>query len=199
MATSPRRAGGAKRIAVLDAVMNVVAERGYENSRFVDVAAASGVAVSTLQNYFGSREDMLVEALWRATELEVVALEAIAAAEHDPWNQLVALIDRSLRTSEHTQQMLVEFWRAAMRDEELGEYSRNLQARYRGPFLRAVNNGSDQEVFHLEHDPEDVVDVLLAVLAGIILPRVLHHPTPAADGFRAVLLAQLATSLGITR
>jgi AcrR family transcriptional regulator len=199
MAASPRRAGGAKRIAVLDAVMTVVVERGYENSRFVDVAAASGVAVSTLQNYFGSREDMLIEALWRATELEVVALEATAAAEHDPWDQLVALIDRSLRTSEHTQQMLVEFWRAAMRDEELGEYSRNLRARYRGPFLRAVNDGADQEVFHLEHDPEDVVDVLTAVLAGIILPRVPHHPTPSADGFRTVLLAQLAASLGITR
>jgi AcrR family transcriptional regulator len=155
--------------------------------------------VSTLQNYFGSREDMLIEALRHATETEVATLEAVAAAERDPWDRLVALVDRSLHSSERTQQMLLEFWRAAIRDAELRDYSRDLSARYRGPFIRAVIDGRDQGAFTVVDDPEDVVDTLIAALAGYMLPRVLAHPTPTRAGFRTVLLAQLGASLGIER
>src|SRR5262245_6101025 len=58
-----RRAGGTRRAAVLEIAAKVLAERGYENTRYADVSMASGVAVSTLQNYFGSREDMLIETM----------------------------------------------------------------------------------------------------------------------------------------
>ena len=70
-----RRAGGTRRTAVLEAAATVLAERGYENTRFADVSEASGVAISTLQNYFGSREDMLIEAMRHATDVEVHASE----------------------------------------------------------------------------------------------------------------------------
>ena len=59
---------------VLDQVVVVLAERGYGRTRFTDVSEASGVAVSTLQGYFGSREDMLIEALGRATTVAVTAM-----------------------------------------------------------------------------------------------------------------------------
>src|ERR1700760_2266110 len=109
-----RRAGGARRVAVVETAAGVLADRGYESTRFTDVAAASGVAISTLQNYFGSREDMVIEAMEVFTDREVDALETVATAEADPWQRLVALIDRSLDSSEGARQMLVEFWRSAM-------------------------------------------------------------------------------------
>src|ERR1700742_3610624 len=93
-----RRAGERRRTTVLESAAAVLAERGYENTRFTDVSNASGVAISTLQNYFGSREDMLIEAMRLATELEVAALEAVADNEVDPWSRLVAMIDRNLDT-----------------------------------------------------------------------------------------------------
>lgn len=63
--------GGPRRIAALDAVAQILAVRGYEDTRFADVSAASGVAISTLQMYFGSCEDMLIEAMRRSTDEEV--------------------------------------------------------------------------------------------------------------------------------
>jgi AcrR family transcriptional regulator len=178
-------------------VTDVLTDRGYEHTRFADVSAASGVAISTLQNYFGSREDMLVEALRHATDQEMAALEATAAAEHVPWERLVALIDRSLGSPRRTQQMLVEFWRSAMRDEELREHSVEVQARYREPFRRAVTDGRDRGVFELTHSPDDVTDFVLAALAGAIIPRLLHQPTPTAAGFRSILMAQVGAALGL--
>jgi AcrR family transcriptional regulator len=193
-----RRAGGTKRIAVLDAVTGVLAERGYENTRFADVSAAGGVAISTLQNYFGSREDMLIEALRRATDQEIAAMAATAAAGGDPWQRLVALIDRSLDSPERTRRVLIELWRSAVRDEELRAYSREVQARYREPFLTAVAEGSERGVFAPLHDPGETVDYLLVALAGVMIPRALRQPAPTAEAFRRILLSQLSTALGRT-
>jgi AcrR family transcriptional regulator len=191
-----RRAGGPKRLAVLDIVIAVLADRGYEGTRFADVSAASGTAVSTLQNYFGSREDMLVEALQRSTNGEVEALEALAAVHSDPWERLVALIDRSLGNPEPVQRTLLEFWRSAMRDEELREHSEQVQRRYREPFLTAVQEGCDEGVFQPEHSASDVVHFLLDVLAGAIIPRVLHQDGPSPEAFRSLLLSQVGVALG---
>ncbi|MBM7492091.1 AcrR family transcriptional regulator [Micromonospora luteifusca] len=197
MVIRKRRAGGEKRTLVLDAVAGVLAARGFENTRFTDVSAAGGVAISTLQTYFGSREDMVIEAMQVFTDREVDALQAASAVEPDPWRRLVALVDRSLDNSESTRQILVEFWRSAMRDDELRDYSAEVQTRYRAPFLAAVREGAERGDFTLAHDAEAVTDLLLSALAGLIVSRVQHHPTPSPAEFRDVLLTQLRLMLGV--
>jgi AcrR family transcriptional regulator len=191
-----RRAGGARRTAVTETVAAVLAERGYENTRFADVSAASGAAISTLQNYFGSREDMLIEAIRQATEAEVLALEAVADAESDPWHRLVAMIDRNLNTPLRNHQLLIEVWRSSMRDTELRDYSEAGWARYRAPFVRTVVEGRDAGVFAPLASPDEVVDLLLVWLAGAMIPRTLHFPTPSADRLRTALLRQVTLMLG---
>jgi AcrR family transcriptional regulator len=196
MAVRKRRAGGARRGVVLEAVAGVLAARGFENTRFTDVSVASGVAISTLQNYFGSREDMIIEAIEVFTDREVAAMAAAATAEADPWRRLVALVDRSLHNSESTRQILVEFWRSAMRDDDLRDYSAEVQRRYRAPFLAAVREGGERGEFMLTHDAETVTDFLLSALAGLIVYRVQQQPRPSPAEFRDVLLGQLRLMLG---
>ncbi len=153
-----RRAGGARRETALEVAVAVLARRGYERTRFSDVAEASGVAVSTLQSYFGSRDDMLIEALRRCTQREVAALEAEGAAAGSPWERLVALVDRGLQTPIPVWRMLLEFWHAAAHDEELREHSVVLQARYRRPFAGAIRDGVRQAAFQPSRDVDDIVD-----------------------------------------
>jgi AcrR family transcriptional regulator len=191
-----RRAGGTRRAAVLESAATVLAERGYENTRFADVSMASGVAISTLQNYFGSREDMLIEAMRHATDHETRALEALAADEVDPWSRLVAMIDRNLKTPVRNHRLLIEFWRSGMRDGELRDYGQEGWMRYRAPFVAAVLEGRDVGTFTLQTDPDDVADLLLASLAGAMIPRVLDFAEPSADRFRKALLRQTAHMLG---
>ena len=92
----PGRRAGRRKIAVLEAACRVIADRGADATRFADVAAESGVPVSTLQYYFGSREDLLVAAFRHASSAEIAALEAEVAAIDDPWEQLERIITRSL-------------------------------------------------------------------------------------------------------
>jgi AcrR family transcriptional regulator len=196
MESRSRRAGNVRRIAVMETVAFVLAERGYDKTRFKDVSIASGVAVSTLQSYFGSREDMLIESMRHATEREVLALEAAADSDVDPWNRLIAMIDRNLNSPIRSHRLTIEFWRAGMRDPELRDYAHEGWGRYRAPFMRMIVEGRDAGFFAPTISPDDVVDLLLASLSGRMITRVLVLATPSADSFRNALLRQLAEVLG---
>jgi AcrR family transcriptional regulator len=92
-----QRRAGRRKVAVLEAAGRVIAERGADATRFADVAAESGVPVSTLQYYFGSREDLLVAAFRHASGTEIAALEADLAGLDDPWQQLARVVTSALR------------------------------------------------------------------------------------------------------
>src|SRR5215472_16523564 len=92
----PGRRAGRRKIAVLEAAGRVIAERGADATRFADVAAESGVPVSTLQYYFGSREDLLVAAFRHASGAEIAALETEIEALDDPWQQLAHIVARAV-------------------------------------------------------------------------------------------------------
>ena len=92
----PGRRAGRRKIAVLEAACRVIANRGADATRFADVAAESGVPVSTLQYYFGSREDLLVAAFRHASSTEIAELEAEVAGISDPWEEFERILVRSL-------------------------------------------------------------------------------------------------------
>jgi AcrR family transcriptional regulator len=191
-----RRAGGAKRTLVLDQVVAVLADRGYAGTRFSDVSEASGVAVSTLQGYFGSREDMLIEALRRVTSVAVADMNEFAARfDDDPWQQLVAMVDRGLSTDLVTWRVLMEFWTAAAHDAELREHAAVLAEQYREPFADAVRRGIESGAFTPRFDTAAVVEVVVADIVGLLYPVVLGHLTPQDTDYRDVVLAQLAFAL----
>lgn len=191
-----RRAGGARRAVILSQVVEVLAERGFAGTRFADVSEASGVAVSTLQGYFGSREDMLIEALRGATSGEVAALHELADGFDDPWHQLVALVDRGLSTSVATWRMLMEFWTAAAHDGELQGHASTIAEQYREPFADAVRRGVDSGAFEPRFNAAAIVDVLVATMDGLLYPVVLGHRQSEDMDYRDVVLAQLAFVLG---
>src|SRR4029077_19952817 len=78
----PGRRAGRRKIAVLEDAWRVIAERVADATPFADVAAESGVPVSTLQYYFGSREDLLVAAVRPASSTEIAEAEGRGAGLH---------------------------------------------------------------------------------------------------------------------
>ena len=112
-------------------------------------------------------------------------------AEVDPWNHLVELIDRNLDTTVHNQHLLIELWRNGMRDIELRDQCDEQWAGYRAPLLETVVEGCTQGAFSPTLSPGQVVDLVLATLAGAILT-----PVSSADRFRIALLQRLSQMLG---
>jgi AcrR family transcriptional regulator len=182
--TSTRRAGRRK-VQVLEAACRVIAERGAEATRFADVAAESAVPVSTLQYYFGSREDLLVAAFRHASSAEIASLEAELAAVGDPWECLSRIVLRAIAGYEEGAaeqgRLWIESWHFGIRDPEMRADTLRDYAAWRRLVADAVRAGIRDGQFSTAHSPERIAVLAIALVDGVGIPLALGDPevTPA--------------------
>ena len=194
----PGRRAGRRKTAVLEAACRVIADRGADATRFADVAAESGVPVSTLQYYFGSREDLLVAAFRHASGTEIAALEAEIAAMTDPWEQLERIISRALSgyqpEAPEAGRLWIESWHFGIRDPEMrADILRDYDA-WRRLVADAVRRGVEQGRFG-SVQPEKVAVLAIALVDGMGIPLALGDPEITGPGAVPDVLAALAELL----
>ncbi|WP_433382997.1 TetR/AcrR family transcriptional regulator [Actinoplanes sp. CA-142083] len=172
------RRAARKRADVLAAACSVVAERGADGTRFTDVTAATGVGVSTLQYYFGSREDMLIAVFRFAAQSDFDAVGKRLASVADPWERLVVIASHLTGAvgSDTGWRLWVESWRWALRDadlraEVLGDYTR-----WHELIAGIITAGVAQGRFGIGAAPLDVARQALALIDGLALPVALGDP-----------------------
>jgi len=190
--------GGDRRVEVLDAAIGVIVSRGFDNTRYADIAAASGVAVSTLQYYFGSLESLLIETCLYASQRDFERVRDRLAGLASPWNRLVALVDVFM-TSEAPGpgwQAQIEYWRAAFTRPHLRDELIHDQDRWRALLADTIREGIGQGAFVTGRDPDLLAMLLNCQLDGTVFPAFVHNPAYDPDAFRAALIADLAATLG---
>jgi AcrR family transcriptional regulator len=195
-----RRAGRGKR-DVLHGARRVIAQRGADATRFRDVAAETGSAVSTLQYSFGSREDLIIAALEDAAEADLERVRMAAEAASGPVEQLRALVRESVvadsdETAREAWLVWVEYWRAAARDSELRSGSAAIYARWRTLFGGILADGRAAGDFRGDLDTDQTAIQVLALLDGVGIPVVLGHPGMTSARAAAAVLDALAAMLG---
>jgi AcrR family transcriptional regulator len=199
-----RRAGrraGRSRTDVLAAAARVIAERGVESTRFADVSQASGVPVSTLQYYFGNREDMIVAAFRHAVGEEMGRLRAVlaGAADADPWEQLGALLRIGVvdgQDAPETWRLWVELWRTALRDAELRLEALDVSRQWRELLTDVIVRGQAAGRFRADADALVVANQAISLMDGAGIPVALADPSFAGSATDLVLDA-VATLLGL--
>ena len=188
----PGRRAGRRKTAVLEAACRVIADRGADATRFADVAAESGVPVSTLQYYFGSREDLLVAAFRHASATEIAALEADIAALTDPWGQLERIISRALAgyqpDAPEAGRLWIESWHFGIRDAEMRADTLRDYDAWRRLVADAVRRGVEQGRFG-PVQPEKVAVLTIAMVDGMGIPLALGDPEVGPGAVQDVLAA----------
>jgi AcrR family transcriptional regulator len=197
-ARSGRRAGRRK-TAVLDAACQVIARRGAEATRFTDVAEASGVPVSTLQYYFGSREDLLVAAFRHASANELSALAAEVGAADSPWDRIHVIVTRALAGylpgDADAGLLWIESWHFAIRDAEMRVDALRDYAGWRELVAGAVRLGTASGEFSPATSPEQVAVLAIAMVDGAGLPLALGDPDLTVASATADVLTAIAALL----
>jgi AcrR family transcriptional regulator len=182
----PTRRAGRRKVEVLEAACRVIAERGADATRFADVAEESGVPISTLQYYFGSREDLLVAAFRHASDSEIVSLTAELAGLEDPWERLARIVARALAgyqaTSAGSGRLWIESWHFGIRDAEMRADALRDYAAWRGLVAEAVRLGLASGRFAAHLAPERVAVLTIALLDGVGVPLALGDPQVTEAG-----------------
>jgi len=194
-ARGPGRRAGRRKTAVLEAAGRVIADRGADATRFADVAAESGVPVSTLQYYFGSREDLLVAAFRHASNAEIAVLEADIAALSDPWDQLERIITGALAGYEADApipgRLWIESWHSAIHDPEMRADTLRDYGAWRQLVADTVRRGIEQGSFGAAHSAEMVAVLAIALVDGVGIPLALSDPEVTVPGAIRDVLAAL--------
>jgi AcrR family transcriptional regulator len=195
-----RRAGRGK-LHVLHGARRVIARRGADATRFRDVAAETGAAVSTLQYSFGNREDLIIAALEDAALADFHRARRAAQAAAGPVEQLRALVRESVvaDTEDEAREawlIWVEYWRAAARDGDLRSGSAAIYAQWRTLVGGILEAGSAAGDFRNDLDTDRAATQVLALLDGVGVPLVLEHPGMTSAGAAAAVLDALALIVG---
>jgi AcrR family transcriptional regulator len=159
------------RAAVLAAAREVAGQRGYDNLRFVDIANATGVAVSSLQYAFGTREALVREVLRSGVRGELDRLQAAVAKASDPWGQVQAFIKAGISTDERQRRegwlLWMEFWRAGLRDPQLRTEAFEVSRLWRHILVSPIEAGTQSGEFVLTTSSLDAAAAIVGVVDGL--------------------------------
>ena len=139
------RRAGRNRPDILRSAGLVIAERGFEETRFSDVAERSGASVSTLQYLFGSREDLLIATLRQTADDFLAAIRRNAESVDHPVRKLSTIVHDMMSTDSTPEQaridwaVWIEYWRAASRDAELATEAEQTYAEWHALLRNAIS------------------------------------------------------------
>lgn len=133
-----------RRIQMLRAAAELIAERGFADTRIADVASRAGVSAPLVIYYFGTRDRLLVDAL-RHSEESFYAAAAKSLADADSLRARLALLIRWMCTPDSDVEEIpgasglwLELWSQAYRNDEVWTGRVELDERWRGMIVDAV-------------------------------------------------------------
>jgi AcrR family transcriptional regulator len=183
---------GQTRERLLSAAADVFAERGYDGTRVADIAAAAGVSNGALYAHFGSKAELLVDAL--RTHGRRLLAEALAADPDRSVTDLLLAIGRWLpRRRDARSYLIVEALVAARRDQDVARPMRDYVGE-RGDWLASlVRVGQAEGALDPALSPNALAHfcLLLSMGSGLVTPD-LHA---VADEEWTALLTRIATAL----
>lgn len=105
-AATPNRRGRRSRELVLDAAEKLMAEQGYEAVTTQAVVDASGIPISSVYHYYGSKNGILLAVMQRGADRFFSALPDVGRGSHGTEQFLEDWLKQVLRTLERHQDFL---------------------------------------------------------------------------------------------
>ena len=177
----------------------MIARDGASSARMLDIAREAGITSSGLLHHFGSRHNLLVEALVQKDERWLVDLDRFAR-DHGPAQQMSHAIDVLLNPPPAEREawrrdwsVWFEAWTLALHDDRVATVCRAQERRWTHLFADMISAGFDSGEFTASSVlPTKAADELMALVDGlamrILIPgSMLTHKTASDRAKKAGL------------
>lgn len=160
---------GQRRAQIAEALLAVMAKRGYEGTSIVAIARQARLAPGLVHYHFGSKLEILIAAIGLLVDRHLANLDAALAAAGAPAARLAAFVDAHLGLGAHADRAALACWvqigGEALRERQIQRaYERALaaiSARLAAIIERGVADRSFARV-----DPAACAAALVAVVQG---------------------------------
>ena len=167
-----------KALRIVEAMRRSVARRGTAGSTFDHVSREAGVSRGLLHYYFGTKEQLLVEAVRRDCELRMELLEnqlSAATTADDFINLMAQNLTDMVREDPDFITLLFELFTLSRRNADIAAEYAGLIGRMREQVAQLLAKAQRERILHLHAEPEAVADVLFSIADGFAL-RMLTEP-----------------------
>jgi AcrR family transcriptional regulator len=163
---------------IIEAMRRSVARRGSAGSTFDRVSREAGVSRGLLHYYFGTKEQLLVEAVRRDCELRMEQLErqlsGVRTAE-DFIDLMAQNLEQTVRQDPDFLTLVFELFTLSRRNAEVAVEYADLMRRMREQVAAMLAAAQREGILHLHAEPEAVAEILFSLGDGLAL-RMLSEP-----------------------
>jgi AcrR family transcriptional regulator len=177
-AVAGRSLSGEKAQRIVDAMRSSVARRGSAGSTFDHVSREAGVSRGLLHYYFGTKEQLLVEAVRRDCELRLEMLEGqlSTATTADDYIDLMAQnLRETVQDDPEFVTLVFELFTLSRRNTDIAAEYAALMRRTREQVAGMLAAAEGEGVLRLHADAEAVAEILFSLGDGFAL-RMLAEP-----------------------
>ena len=169
---------GEKARRIVEAMRRSVARRGTAGSTFDHVAREAGVSRGLLHYYFGTKEQLLLEAVRRDCELRMELLEqqlAGARTADDFIGLMAQNLQETVREDPDFVTLMFELFTLSRRNEDIAVEYAELMRRTREQVADMLAAAQREGIVRLHAQPDTVAEILFALADGFAL-RMLTEP-----------------------
>ncbi len=189
-----------RRTQILRAALEVIAERGYGETRIADVAERVGVSPALVMYYFKTKDRLLAEAirhaedLWYADGTRVMEAIPTASGRLEALVRITCLSDEEVGPSD-SWALWIDLWCQALRRPAVAAVREEFDAHWRETIRAVVHDGQAAGEFE-PMDADEVAVALSALLDGLSIQIALHDPAVTEERAFATAMRFASRLLG---
>jgi AcrR family transcriptional regulator len=192
-----------RRMEILEAAADVIAERGLCETRIADVAQRAGASAALVLYYFESKDRLLTEALTHAEDRFYLQTFHELTGLERARDRLLHLIDRSIPARAAGEgledwKLWFELWSRALRDPLVATKREALDRRWRDTIAQVVRDGQDAHEF-APVEADDFALMLASLIDGLAIQAILGDREATPERVREVCVDMAARELGFER
>src|SRR5271157_2843792 len=174
-ATAPagtRSLSSEKAQRIVEAMRRSIARRGTTGSTFDHVSREAGVSRGLLHYYFGTKEQLLVEAVRRDGELRIERLEqqlSTAKTADDYIDQMAQNLQETLREDPDFVTLVFELFTLSQRNKDIAVEYAALMRQTREQVSAMLAQAQEEGILRLHAEPEAVAEILFSLGDGFAL------------------------------
>ncbi|HLB20892.1 MAG TPA: TetR/AcrR family transcriptional regulator [Solirubrobacteraceae bacterium] len=177
-AAAGRSLSGEKAQRIVEAMRRSVAQRGTAGATFDHVSREAGVSRGLLHYYFGTKEQLLVEAVRRDCELRMELLEhqlATAQTADDYIDLMAQNLQETVHSDPEFVTLVFELFTLSRRNGDIAAEYAGLMRRTREQVAAMLAAAQREGILHLHAEPEAIAEILFSLADGFAL-RMLAEP-----------------------
>ena len=167
-----------RRLKIIDAAVEVLADKGFHQARISDIAQRAGVADGTIYLYFQNKEDLLISIFEEKMELLLTNLHRALEGVKRPQARIARFAQFHFEQVQSNPAVAAVLQvELRLSNKFLKEYRPKKLWEYLEVFAQIVSNGQEEGVFRKDIDPFTAMWSFFGALDELAMQWVLTKPS----------------------